>query len=141
MTTIVPATDSAADFDGFYVANFGDTVAMVYSFTADLPEAQDIAQEAFARAWQRWHSVSLYEHPVAWVRKVACNLAHTRWRRLRVAAAHLRKQRVEEVPGISPNHVAVVAALRKLPRPQREAIVLHYIGDLPVEVVARELDV
>jgi len=45
------------DFDGFYRAHFGDTVAMVYTFTADLPEAQDIAQEAFARAWQRWRTV------------------------------------------------------------------------------------
>lgn len=133
--------ETAGDFEGFYQAHFGDTVAMVYTFTADLPEAQDIAQEAFARAWQRWKQVSVYENPVAWVRRVAFNLAHTRWRRLKVAAAFLRKQRIDDVPAVSPNHVAVVAALRKLPKAQREAIVLHYIADLPVDVVALELDV
>jgi DNA-directed RNA polymerase specialized sigma24 family protein len=46
-------TTTATDFDGFYLAHYGETVAMTYGFTADLAESQDIAQEAFSRAWQR----------------------------------------------------------------------------------------
>lgn len=130
------------DFNGFYLANFGDTVAMAYTYTADLGDAQDIAQEAFVRAWQRWTHVSRYENPVAWVRRVAVNLARSRWRRLRMSAAHLVRQHVpREVPGVTPDHVAVVAALRKLPRRQREAVVMHHMMDLPISEVAEHFEV
>jgi len=113
---------------------------MVYGYTAELAEAQDIAQEAFCRAWQRWHYVSGYDNPAAWVRRVATNLAHSRWKRARRAAAHLMRQRAHETPPVDPEHVAVVAALRKLPLPQQKALVLHHILDLPVDEVAEHLD-
>ena len=130
------------EFGGFYAVNYGDTVAMVYTYTADLGDAQDIAQEAFTRAWRRWTQVSRYDNPVAWVRHVAVNLARSRWRQLRVSAAHLVRQRApHDVPAVSPDHVAVVAALRKLPRKQREAVVLHHMMDLPVSEVAEHFGV
>lgn len=34
-----------------------------------------------------------------------------------------------------------MAALRTLPDPQRHAIVLHHLGDLPVATIAQELGV
>ena len=37
--------------------------------------------------------------------------------------------------------MALVAALRQLPEPQRQALVLHHIVDLPVHDVAREVGV
>ncbi len=130
---------AAADFDGFYQAHFGDTVAMTFSFTADLGEAQDITQEAFTRAWQRWTVVSTYDNPLSWVRRVATNLAHSRWRRLKVATAYLVRQRTEDLPELSPDSVDVVTALKRLPVTQRKAIVLHYLLDLPIHEVASEL--
>lgn len=134
--------DQSGDFENFYTAHFGDTVAMTYGFTADLGEAQDIAQEAFCRAWLRWRDVSTYDNPVAWVRRVATNLAHSRWRRLKTAAAYLVRERPEEyTPAIEPDHVAVVTALRKLPPDQRKAVVLHHLVDLPVAEVAEQLEV
>lgn len=140
-TAVIKPDDATSEFEDFYTAHFGDTVAMTYGFTADLGEAQDIAQEAFARAWQRWRDLSAYDNPVAWVRRVATNLAHSRWRRVRVAASYLVRQRPPEpTPEIDPDHVAVVAALRKLPTDQRRAIVLHHLLDLPVTQVADELE-
>ncbi len=132
-------TITADDFDGFYRAYFGDTVVATYGLTADLAEAQDIAQEAFCRAWLRWPMVSGYEDPAAWVRRVAHNMAMSRWRKIRVAASHLVRQRAGEVPPVGEDHVAIVAALRKLPAPQREAIVLHHMMDLPLAEVAEQL--
>jgi len=128
------------DFDGFYAAHYGGTVAMVYGLTADLGAAQDIAQEAFCRAWQRWKQVADYDNPVAWVRRVATNLAHSRWRRIRYAGSRSSLREDWAAPP-EPDHVAVVAALRKLPKAQREAIVLHYLVDLPVDEVAEHLEV
>jgi RNA polymerase sigma-70 factor (sigma-E family) len=134
-------TTTAIDFDGFYLAHYGETVAMAYGYTADLTESQDIAQEAFSRAWQRWKVISHYEQPVSWVRRVATHLAHSRWRRLKVASAYLMRQRTEDLPELSPDHVDLVAALRTLPTTQRKAIVLHYLADLPVAQIAEELGV
>jgi RNA polymerase sigma-70 factor (ECF subfamily) len=136
-----PAAGDAVDFDELYQTRYGDVVAMLHAMVGDLGEAQDMAQEAFCRAWQRWPAVSQYEEPLAWVRRVAMNLATSRWRRLRVARAHLRRQRPVDVPGLGPDHVALVAALRRLPPDQRRAIVLHHLVDLPVAEVAHELQV
>lgn len=135
------STAVAEDFDGFYAAHFRDTVAMAYTLTADIVEAQDIAQEAFCRAWRRWSHVRGYENPVAWVRHVAVNLARSRWRRMKTATARLAHLHTGDVPELNPDHVAVVAALRKLPARQREALVLHHIMDLPVNEVAEHFQV
>jgi RNA polymerase sigma-70 factor (ECF subfamily) len=131
----------AVDFDELYQARYGDIVAMMHALVGDLTEAQDLAQEAFCRAWQRWRTVSEYDEPLAWIRRVAMNLATSRWRRLRVAKAHLRRERPADVPPLGPDHVALVAALRRLPVDQRRAVVLHHLVDLPVAEVASELQV
>jgi RNA polymerase sigma-70 factor (ECF subfamily) len=109
-----PADLLAADFDALYAARYGDVVAMVYALCGDLTDAQDLAQEAFSRAWQRWDRVVRYDDPEAWIRRVAVNLTTSRWRRMRVARSHLRRERLVPVPALEPDHVALVAALRTL---------------------------
>jgi RNA polymerase sigma-70 factor, ECF subfamily len=131
---------AAEDFDELYQAHYGNVVAMAYGLTGDLAEAQDLAQEAFCRAWQRWGRIAAYDDPLAWVRRVVTNLAASRWRRVLVVRKHLRHER-PDVPVLGPDRVALVAALRRLPQNHRSAIVLHYLGDLPVAEVARELRV
>src|SRR6185312_13114207 len=78
----VQANDSA-DFDAFYAATVRRVVLYLYAACGDRAEAQDVAQEAFARAWQHWGRVSAYEEPEAWVRTVAWRLMVNRWRGLR----------------------------------------------------------
>jgi RNA polymerase sigma-70 factor (ECF subfamily) len=129
------------DFDLLYQAHYQGLVAMAYALLGDLGEAQDVVQEAFCRAWRRWDTITGYEHPVAWVRRVAMNLASSRWRHLRAAGRHLRRERMVNVPPLEPDRVVLVAALRTLPADQRRALVLHHLVDLPVAEVARELGV
>jgi DNA-directed RNA polymerase specialized sigma24 family protein len=45
------------------------------------------------------------------------------------------------VPGLSADRVALLAALRRLAPPTREAVVLHHLADLPVVEVAATLGV
>jgi RNA polymerase sigma-70 factor (ECF subfamily) len=130
-----------AAFDALYRAHYADVVAMTYALTGDLTEAQDVVQEAFCRAWQRWTDVARYDNPLAWVRRVAVNLVNSRWRHLRVVRHHTRHERAGEVPALAPDRVALVAALRTLPRDQRTAMVLHYVVDLPLAEVAAQLGV
>ncbi len=129
------------DFDAFYASTAPALVRVVHGLTGDLAEAQDCVQEAYARAWQRWSTVSTYDLPAAWVRQVACRLAISRFRRARAGVGLLRRQGPpRDVPDIEPTHVALVTALRQIPEVQRVAIVLHHIADLSVEEVARETD-
>jgi RNA polymerase sigma-70 factor (ECF subfamily) len=83
----VPAGSTAmsADFAALYQARFTDLAGQLYAFTGDASETHDLVQEAFIRAWQRWATVGQYDDPVAWVRRVAWNLAMSRFRRLRLA--------------------------------------------------------
>ena len=130
-----------ASFDELYAAHYGTLTVQLYAYFGDRQEAQDIVQEAFCRALARWRTVSRYDDPVAWVRRVAWNLALSRWRRARTALAFLSRQRrtEAEVPCPSPERVAVLAALAELPPPQRRAVVLRYLADLRTEALAEVL--
>ncbi|HEY2948057.1 MAG TPA: SigE family RNA polymerase sigma factor [Micromonosporaceae bacterium] len=134
------AADAAAvEFDAFYQASFAALLTVAYAHTGDPAEAQDLCQEAYCRAWQRWSAVARYDNPAAWVSRVVVNLARSRWRHAKVVHAHDRRTRHFDVPGLGPDHVAIVAALRALPVEQRRAVVLHYILDLAVADVAHEM--
>ncbi|MEV6366763.1 SigE family RNA polymerase sigma factor [Micromonospora musae] len=126
------------DFDGLYHAHFRSLTLQLAAYCGDLPQAQDLVQEAFCRAFARWSRVSRYDDPVAWVRRVAWNLATSRWRRLRTAQSWLRRQREEHMPGPGPERVALTAALAQLPANQRRAVVLHYLADLSVGQIAEQ---
>ncbi len=127
-------------FDEFYASAAARIVRFGYALTGDLAEGQDIAQEAFARAWQRWPAVSECDSPEAWVRRVAANLAASRWRRIRAARLAAGNQRAaQQSPEISTDTVALVSGLRTLPERQRTVLVLHYLGDLSVQQIAAEL--
>ncbi|MGN9807456.1 SigE family RNA polymerase sigma factor [Micromonospora sp. L32] len=126
------------DFDEFYQAHFRRITVQLCAYTGDLGQAQDLVQEAFCRAFSRWQKIVRYDDPAAWVRKVAWNLATSRWRRMRTAQLFLRRQREEHVPGPSPDRVAMEAALAVLPANQRRAVVLHHLADMPVSEIARQ---
>jgi RNA polymerase sigma-70 factor, ECF subfamily len=136
-------TADAEDFDGFYVATRERLLHALYAMTGDLAEAQDVIQEAYARAWQRWERVSSYDDPAAWVRTVAWRLAVSRRRKAinRIGAAMRLHAQAPPPAEPSPDTAAVVAALRLLPDAQRRALALHYLCDLSVDAVARETGV
>ena len=128
-----------ADFKEIYAAHFVSLTTQLCAYLGDRQEAQDVVQEAFCRALQRWPRLRGYDDPVAWVRRVAWNLATSHTRRLRVAAAFRRRQRGEHHPPPGPDRVVLIAALRELPERQRHALVLHYLADLPVAEIARAM--
>jgi RNA polymerase sigma-70 factor (ECF subfamily) len=126
------------DFTAFYDATWARTVACAFAMTGELGAAEDLAQEAYTRAWPRWRSLKEYDDPGAWVRQVATRLAVSRWRRSRTAMSFLARSKAPEpAPPPSETTMLLVAALRRLPEAQRRAIVLHHLAELPVAEVAR----
>src|SRR5215467_9099943 len=130
------ATAEQPSFDEFYAGAAARLIRHGYALTGDMAEAQDIAQEAFARAWQRWSVVRDCDSPEAWVRRVATNLAASRWRRIRVARAAAGKPAEPHAPEVSTDTVALVSGLRTLPERQRTALVLHYMCDMTIDQIA-----
>jgi RNA polymerase sigma-70 factor, ECF subfamily len=128
------------EFDDFYAAHYADIVVQIYAYFGDRQEAQDVVQEAFCRALARWTRLAAYDDPVAWVRRVAWNLATSHWRRARTALRFLRHQRDEPiVDRPDPDRIALLSALATLPPVQRRVMVLRYLVDLPIaEIAARE---
>jgi RNA polymerase sigma-70 factor (ECF subfamily) len=134
-----PAADERTlDFDEFYAAHFRSVTIQLYAYFGDMGDAQDVTQEAFTRAWQRWSTVCHYGNPVAWVRTVAWRLAISRWRRVRTAMRHLATQREEHEPALDGLRVDLVRALRTLPDTQRRAVVQHYLGGMSVAEIAKD---
>jgi RNA polymerase sigma-70 factor (ECF subfamily) len=75
------AGKDAEGFDAFYTGTNRRVLHQMYAMTGNLADAQELVQEAYARAWQRWSTVSTYDDPEAWVRTVAWRLAQTSERR------------------------------------------------------------
>ena len=131
------------EFDAFYTATHRRIVSHVYAMTGSLHEAEDCVQEAYARAWQQWNKLTTeVGNPEAWVRTVAARLAVSSWRKaVNRLKAHRREHRADEVSGMNPDHIAVVAALRRISADQRMAIVLYHYAGLSVEEIAIETGV
>lgn len=128
-----------------YSAYYRRLVAALYGLTGDYSEAQDLVQEAYARALARSKQFLDVADPEAWLRTVAINLARTRFRRRKLFDTLVRTGRVnrppDTVPGLDPDRVALVTALQQLSRATRETIVLHHLADLSVHEVAETLGV
>jgi len=128
-----------ATFDAFYSGSVRRVTGQVYAMTGSRAEAEDCVAEAYARAWQRWDKVSGYGDPEAWVRTVAYRVSVSAWRKTaNMRVAHRRQWAPDDTRGLSPDYVAIIAALRKIPPRQRQAIVLHHLVGLSVEEIARE---
>src|SRR5215217_7552417 len=87
-------------FEEFYTATMGRLLGQLFPVTGDLHEAEEVVQEAFARASVHWPRLRDYDVPEAWVRRVAMNLAADRGRRLQrqaIVLHHLVDLPVEQV--------------------------------------------
>ena len=69
-------------FEAFYRATCRRLIRFAYGLTGDSGVAQDLVQEAYARAWQRRGRLAGYEDAEAWLRLIVTRLATDRWRRL-----------------------------------------------------------
>lgn len=109
-----------------------------YRLLGDREAALDVAQDAMAKLVTRWAEVARHPTPEGWAVTVATRLVLGGWRRKSgVRPVSTSGTESPESPAIE--RTDLVAALRKLPRRQREVAVLLYVADLPVAAVASAL--
>lgn len=130
-------------FESFYRREFRDVVGLAYALSGSRLGAEDLAQEAFAAAHQRWDRIGGYDKPGAWVRRVVANMAVSGFRRKAVEAkalARLAGQRHQPLPELDAEDDEFWRKVRQLPDQQAKAIALFYIEDRPVADIADILD-
>jgi RNA polymerase sigma-70 factor (ECF subfamily) len=132
-----PESRAAADeveFAAFYSEHFGRLSGYALSLVGDAGLATDVAQEAFTRLFARWGRV---RDPRAWVYFVATNLSTDHWRR-----SQRDRALTDVLRGVTSGESAahdpwLRDLVDRLPTHLRQAVLLHYYADLPVDEVAR----
>jgi len=102
----------------------GTSLALAFG---DVGLAQESADEAFARALERWDRVAAMESPTGWVYRVAFNGAR---RRLRRAGLERRLLRGHRSDSVDPPAGELWEVVGELPARQRQAVVLRHVGQL-----------
>lgn len=131
--TAGPGPTEIPNFEQRFPALFAAGYRAAFRVLGVRAPAEDIAAEAVARSFIRWRSVSGYD--VAWVTRVAANLALDEGRRRRFVAWGKAAGR----PHVDEYHEvrsALRDALARLPRRQREVVALRVLGDLGTQEVA-----
>jgi len=128
-----------AAFEDHFETLYGVAYRVAFRLLGRRELAQDAAQEALTRTFARWRQVARHPDPTAWVAKVAANLAIDVWRR---RSSQPVSREAEAAPG--PERLVELradlhGALARLPRRQREVIVLRFLADLPEREVAAAL--
>ena len=139
-----------ADGDGvlldLYASQRPALVRLAVLLVDDRAAAEDVVQDAFLALQRRWSAVD----PLAaagYLRTSVVHGARSLLRRRAVARRHLRAAGPEEGPPadlallLDEKHRQVVAALRSLPRRQREVLVLRYWSELSEAEIATTLGI
>ena len=133
------SVDRAADFDTWVAARGPGLLRLAYTLTGNRADAEDVVQEALARALPRWERIGRVDNVDAYVRRMVVN-AHTswwrRWRRRESPVAELRDSVVEDHGGTFDDHRRLWLACQALPEIQRTAVVLRYYEQLEYAEIA-----
>lgn len=134
----MPTSMSSEDehLSSLYLLHYRSLVRLAALLLDETAAAEDVVQEAFLKvaAGSRLSRLRDPDAALAYLRTTVLNLARSSLRRRLVAARYAplvhRRDRVEDDTAGSVDRATVVAAMRQLPRRQREAIALRYYADL-----------
>lgn len=138
-----PAAAPLGGFDGFYRTNYAAVVRLAYSLCGSMQIAEELAQEAFVTAHQRWDRLHGFDRPDLWVRRVVINRSIS-YRRREATERRALERLHDTGPGEASNDAPVGdnelwAAVRALSPRQAEALALFYGEDQPLSEVAKIL--
>ena len=124
---------------------------LIYRIVGNVPDAQDLTQEAFIKALQRQDQLKDLDKAAHWLSRIATNTAIDFLRRTdRISFSELENlpEHVTAAPGDSPEQMVLrsersdrmAASLAVLTERERMALMLRDVEDLPAEAVAEHLN-
>jgi RNA polymerase sigma-70 factor (sigma-E family) len=129
-----------------FAAEGSRLVSLARFFVDDRTAAEDLVQEAFIRLARSSHRIRDEERAAAYLRSIVINLARDHNRRGLVSFRHRPpaapdEPSAEEHAAETEERQEVVAALRALPKRQRDCVALRYYLDLSIPDIAETLGV
>jgi RNA polymerase sigma-70 factor (sigma-E family) len=146
MPTQTAPTDAAGAVSALYQVHAVGLIRLAVVMLGDRQAAEDVVQEAFCGLFRRWAYLTDAGKALSYVRSATLNGCRTELRR------RFRSQR-RAVPGdtdtesaefaamVGEEHREVLAALRRLPARQREALVLRFYLELSEPEIAQAMGI
>ena len=134
--------EAARGFEEFFEAESRTLFRRLWLVTGNRAEAEEIAQDAFLKVWERWDRVRVLEDPTGYLYRTAMNMFRRRYQRALLAA--------KRIVGLSPEvdefarsdeRQAVRQVLATLRPRQRAALVLTEMLGFSSEEAGRALGV
>lgn len=125
--------DTYTPFEEEYIALFVRALRVANRILRNEAEAEDVAAETMVRAMSSWKKVNTYSVP--WVSRVAANLAIDVARRRRDSLVHNEAFDSQDAT----DRLALHLALNRLPKRQREALLLHHVVGLNLSETAEAM--
>jgi RNA polymerase sigma-70 factor (sigma-E family) len=142
-----PRTDdvSSSSFEASATRWTPELAKLAFLLTGEKEAAEDLVADALFAAWTQWPSIVEKQSPKAYVRRILINKAASRVRGLVRDRARVRlvgAAMSEMAPNVDiPAGIDLRHALERLPRRQRECVVLRYGLDLSEAEVAEVLGI
>jgi RNA polymerase sigma-70 factor (sigma-E family) len=144
---LVPPAAPAVDVDALYAAHWRYLVRLAVLLVDDVASAEDVVQDAFVALHRRADGLRDPDAALAYLRTTVLNLSRSVLRRRQVVRKHLRVAEPEATAGadhdviVRDEHRAALDAVRRLPRHQREVLVLRYWSGLSEREIASTLGI
>jgi RNA polymerase sigma-70 factor (sigma-E family) len=140
-------TRTELDVDQLYTAHWRYLVRLAVLLVDDVASAEDVVQDAFIALHRRADGLRDPEAALAYLRTTVLNRSRSVLRRRQVARRHLRVAEPEATAPadhevlVREEHRAALSAVRRLPRHQREVLVLRYWSGLSEREIAQTLGI
>jgi RNA polymerase sigma-70 factor (sigma-E family) len=136
--------DAERAVTALYRAHALGLTRLAFLVLGDRPAAEDVVQEAFCAVYRAWDRLPSHDNMAGYVRVCVLNGCRSAIRRSRraprpLAVPHAASAEADALSG--EERRAAVAALRRLPARQREALVLRYFAGLPEHEIAEAMRV
>jgi RNA polymerase sigma-70 factor (sigma-E family) len=137
-----PRADPAPlTLEDLYRAHRMRLVRLAILLVDDPTTAEDVVQEAFTGLYRHWSGLRDEAAALGYLRTAVVNKSRSVLRRRRTARAYVpphspHARSAESLAMLTAEHQAVVTALGRLPRRQREVLVLRYYGSLTEAEIA-----
>ena len=128
------------DFDSWVAARGPALLRLAYTLTGNRSDAEDVVQEALARALARWSRIAAVGDVDAYVRRMVVNEHTSVWRRFRRRESPVEAVADGPLPEdgrVEPDdRRRIWLACQALPETQRTAVVLRYYEQLEYAEIA-----
>jgi RNA polymerase sigma-70 factor (sigma-E family) len=138
------ANYEGVSFEAYVAARGAALVRFAILLTGDDHRAEDLVQDALAKAYLRWGRIRRADNPDVYVRRLIANASRSWWRRPANREVPVERTAEHPVPGDlgadAAEHDTLWRLVATLPHQQRAVVVLRYYEDLDDTTIAEILD-